>query len=108
MDRENQDYKRLIQTSILDKMIKEKQKKGKNNSSENLQNEQKALEMLKSEGISKDFEKLVDSLPYEGRVRVWAKQFKRPQSWVRSHTSKSDSAYNANIKLVKILLNENL
>lgn len=115
---QNEEYKRLIQANILDNMQKRKRERAEvqpqgrklalKTMGTNSQNEQKAIEMLKSGIASKDFEKLINSVPYEGRVRIWEKQFKRSKTWVRSHTIKSDSAYQANIKLVKALLNESL
>jgi hypothetical protein len=52
------------------------------------------------------FAKQVDSVDFDRRVRIWAEQFDRPESWVRRHVSPSDSAEEANMKLVRARLRE--
>ncbi|MCK4983423.1 MAG: hypothetical protein KAS17_10900, partial [Victivallaceae bacterium] len=69
--------------------------------------EQKALLIVS--GIPSDndkFEDLVNSLEYNARVRVWAKQFNRSERWVKFHTFSYDSARDANLKLVRAYTKE--
>jgi hypothetical protein len=50
------------------------------------------------------FEEMVNSSDYDTRVAIWAEQFERSESWVREHTSPTDSAREANLRLVRAML----
>ncbi len=64
------------------------------------------LRALRRETGSTPFLDGLDAADYDTRVRVWADQFARPESWVRRYTSTSDSAELANIRLVNQFLLE--
>ena len=61
----------------------------------------KLLRMFSDDQGSIPFLDRLDASDYSSRVGEWARQFARSESWVRRYTLPSDSAEDANIKLVR-------
>jgi hypothetical protein len=47
------------------------------------------------------FQRRLNSLEYDERVKVLAKRFNKPESWVRKFTSANDSAADAEARLIR-------
>ena len=47
------------------------------------------------------FQRRLNSVEYDERVKILAKRFAKPESWVRKHTSANDSAADAEARLIR-------
>ena len=46
-------------------------------------------------------QKRLNAIEYDERVKIWAKRFGKPESWVRKHTSPKNSAAEAETRLIR-------
>ena len=47
------------------------------------------------------FQRRLNSVEYDERVKILAKRFAKPESWVRKHTSATDSVADAEARLIR-------